>query len=451
MLVIKDPFNSDRFTEDDENILTILATPIAISLRNTQLLRGLQEAEQDVADRVRQLHTAAEIARDTVNVGMLNLDEHLSRISRLVRERFGLASAAIYLFDARSEALLLKQSSQVEGRARTVPEMEVLGGQSVISLAALRREPRLNVANSNGWFTRSNREQSEMEDELGIPILGGKELLGVFDLHLNHSPGFSQKGIEIYQVLADLIAVGILNTRLIGNIQEHLSIHRLLHHTASAAASSNTIEDALQSIANGLSVTYAGKRVAIYVANPNRCILELKSWAGFSVDEASTYTMPMDYGLIGWVADRQQPAMIPDTRLDDRHKPVHSSTLSILAVPLVYRDTLSGVLSLESDQVYGFTEIDQELVGTLGSTLAAIIANSQLLEKVQHQVDRQRRLYEITNQIRRSTDMETILKASAIELGKVLGTDLTRIEITAPPDRKLPIDPQSRAGVVEEE
>jgi len=452
VLLVKTSHSPEGFKEEDEDHLTILATPIAISIRNTQLLSGLQTAEHDVADRVRQMHTAAEIARDTVNIGMLNLDEHLSRISSLVLERFGLTAAAIYLFDARSESLVLKQSSSLDGRSKSIPEVDGIGAQSVVSLAAARKEPRLSISRATGWFHRPAREQADPEDELALPILGGKELLGILDLYRNHLPGFSQKDIETYQILADLIAVAILNSRLIGNIQEHLSIHRLLHHTASAAASCNTIEDALQSIVNGLAVIYTGSRIAVYLVSSDRTCLDLISWMGFPVDNPKQYTTPVGCSLIGWVAENQQPAMIPDTRMDERHLSMHASTHSILAVPLLYRDSLSGVISLESDQVYAFNEIDQELVSTLGSTLAAIIANSQLLEKVQQQVDRQRKLYEITSQIRRSTDMEMILKASAVELGKVLGTDLTRIEITAPPGKHtLWSESNHSSGELEEE
>jgi len=199
-------------------------------------------------------------------------------------------------------------------------------------------------------------------------------------------------------------------------------------------------------------VTYTGSRVSVYLVSSDRTCLDLKSWSGFPVDDPEQFSTSLGSNLVGWVAQNLQPARIPDIRLDERCLPTHASTHSILAVPLLYRDSLSGVLSLESDQLYAFNEIDQELVSTLGTTLAAIIANSQLLEKVQQQVDRQRKLYEITSQIRRSTDMEMILKASAVELGKVLGTDLARIEITAPPEKRtLWSESQLSADDLEEE
>jgi two-component system chemotaxis response regulator CheB len=49
-----------------------------------------------------------------------------------------------------------------------------------------------------------------------------------------------------------------------------------------------------------------------------------------------------------------------------------------LAVPLVYRNELLGVLNVESEQLNAYSENDEEMLGTLGGSLAAIIANGQV-------------------------------------------------------------------------
>jgi sigma-B regulation protein RsbU (phosphoserine phosphatase) len=100
-----------------------------------------------------------------------------------------------------------------------------------------------------------------------------------------------------------------------------------------------------------------------------------------------------------------------------------------LAVPLVYRNELLGVLNAESEQVNAYTENDEEMLGTLGGSLAAIIANARLLEQIRHQADRERLLYEMTNKIRRSSDMQTILNTTASELSRVLRARRTQIKI----------------------
>jgi sigma-B regulation protein RsbU (phosphoserine phosphatase) len=100
-----------------------------------------------------------------------------------------------------------------------------------------------------------------------------------------------------------------------------------------------------------------------------------------------------------------------------------------LAIPLVYRNEVLGVLNVESEQIAAYTENDEEMLGTLGGSLAAIVANARLLEQIRHQAERERALYEITSKIRRSTDMQTILATTASELTKAVGARTAQIKI----------------------
>jgi GAF domain-containing protein len=124
-----------------------------------------------------------------------------------------------------------------------------------------------------------------------------------------------------------------------------------------------------------------------------------------------------------------QPQRIDDVTQDQRYIQVGSNVRSELAIPLVYRGDLLGVLNVESDKVGAYSENDEELLGTLAGTLAAIISNARLLDQIRHQVDRERLLYEVTSKIRRSTDMQTIMATTTSELSKVLGAKRAEIKI----------------------
>ena len=69
------------------------------------------------------------------------------------------------------------------------------------------------------------------------------------------------------------------------------------------------------------------------------------------------------------------------------------------------------------------------MLGTLGGSLAAIIANARLLEQIRSQAERERVIFEITDKIRRTTDMQTILATTASELTRVIGASGVRIKL----------------------
>jgi GAF domain-containing protein len=108
-------------------------------------------------------------------------------------------------------------------------------------------------------------------------------------------------------------------------------------------------------------------------------------------------------------------------------------TCSVLALPLIYRNEVLGVLNVESEKTGAYTDSDEEMLGTLGGSLAAIIANARLVEQIRGQAERERLLYEVTSKIRRSTDIETILATTAGELVKVMGARRTQIKIEPVP------------------
>jgi GAF domain-containing protein len=96
---------------------------------------------------------------------------------------------------------------------------------------------------------------------------------------------------------------------------------------------------------------------------------------------------------------------------------------------LIYRNEVLGILNVESARVNAYTENDEEMLGTLAGSLAAIIAHSRLLEQFRQQVERERLLYDITSKIRRTTSPDKILSITADEISKVLNTRKTQIQI----------------------
>jgi GAF domain-containing protein len=84
---------------------------------------------------------------------------------------------------------------------------------------------------------------------------------------------------------------------------------------------------------------------------------------------------------------------------------------------------------VESEQLGAYTEGDEELLGTLGGSLAAIIANARLLEQIRTQAERERVLFEITDKIRRTTDLQTIITTTVSEITRVTGASRAYIKL----------------------
>jgi phosphoserine phosphatase RsbU/P len=252
--------------------------------------------------------------------------------------------------------------------------------------------------------------------------------LGEIDVQSTHPYAFTEDKIRSLQILADQMAIAVVNTELFSETQEHLSQHRLLHHITTTAASGTTLEEALESAVSGLQVTLGGDRVTILLTNREKNTLEAKASTGYAED-ISKVEISVGSGITGWAAAHKRPLRVKNVSEDPRYIAISSNTRSELAIPLVYRNELLGVLNVESELVDAYTENDEEMLGTLGGSLAAIIANARLLEQNRVQAERDRLIYEVTSKIRRSTDIQSIMIATANELTRLTGARYAKIQI----------------------
>jgi phosphoserine phosphatase RsbU/P len=87
-------------------------------------------------------------------------------------------------------------------------------------------------------------------------------------------------------------------------------------------------------------------------------------------------------GIVGAAGSTRQTLVVPDVRQDPRYIAANPETRSELAVPLIYRDRVIGVVDLESPRVGYFTEEHVRIFSTLAPQIAVAIENARLYERV---------------------------------------------------------------------
>lgn len=419
-LIIQDLENEHAFDEDDLKFFTTLAGQVAGVINNVRLLDESQH-------KALQLETAAEIARDIS--GSLNLDELLVKAVNFIRERFDFYHAAIFLHDLPGEFAMIREATGDAGAQMKRQGYKIgVGSKSIVGFVSGRGEQLIVNDTGKDATYYANPLLPDTRAEAAIPLKIGERILGVLDVQSTKPFAFSEDNLRSLQILADQLAVAVVNTELFSETQEHLSQHRLLHHITTSAASGTTLEEALESAVSGLQVTLGGDRVAILLVDRDKKVLGVKASTGYA-EEISKVQIEIGSGVTGWVAAHRRPLRVRDVSQDPRYIPVSSNTRSELAIPLIYRNELLGVLNVESEQVDAYNENDEEMLGTLGGSLAAIIANARLLEQIRVQAERERLINAVTGKIRRSTDIQSILMATASEITRITGARFTKIQV----------------------
>ena len=207
-----------------------------------------------------------------------------------------------------------------------------------------------------------------------------------------------------------------------------LQLQHLLR-IATAANASASLEDALDIVTNRLKDSGMGDRISILLPNPAG-ELQIAASAGYSQQPNLDQAIAMNNGMAGKSAAERRPLRVDDASTAIIDFNLDPGVQSQLAIPLLFRDELCGVLNLESDQANHFDETDQELLMALGVSLGGMIANFRLVEQARRQVLHERQLFEATSHIRRAVDLQGILETAARELAQNLGARRVHITLT---------------------
>jgi signal transduction protein with GAF and PtsI domain len=101
-----------------------------------------------------------------------------------------------------------------------------------------------------------------------------------------------------------------------------------------------------------------------------------------------------------------------------------------LALPLQWAGrTIGGLLLGRMASERNFSTEEIQLANLLALQVAANIESARLFDQTRRQAEREHLLFEITNRIRRSVDMQGILTTTASELSRALGARRASIKI----------------------
>lgn len=401
---------------------------VAALLKISHDVTDLVNTQNIAKRRADQLLTTSEIAREATT-GSLDIDETLRRLVNLVKTRFGFYHSSIFLLDALGQFAVLRESTGEAGaQLKEKGHKLAVGSASIIGQTTEKGEPVVvgDVTKEANYYP--NPLLPNTKSEAGIPLKLGERVYGALDVQSEEVDAFSQEDINILRVLADQLAVTIQNANLYSKTQQTLERHRLLQQFTSTSGQNLTFEDAVRTSVLTLQKIFTKDKISLLIPSKDNS-LKVSSFAGYSSEEITEDTKKLGEGFIGIVGQEKVAQISSDVPAEKTSGLLFSQTRSFIAVPIVYANRLLGVIDIENSEPGLYDENDQEIVTSLASNLASLIANIELVDRIRLQVDRQRQLYEISSKIRQSTDIETIMRTSLSEICTALNIRKASIEL----------------------
>jgi sigma-B regulation protein RsbU (phosphoserine phosphatase) len=143
--------------------------------------------------------------------------------------------------------------------------------------------------------------------------------------------------------------------------------------------------------------------------------LSIRYSIGHREEIVRSLVLPLGEGITGAAAASRQPILVPDVRSDPRYLTALDAVQSELAVPMLARGKLVGVIDLQSTRLNAYREQDRSLLQLIATRVAVSIDNARLYRRV----DRQNRTLKTLSNL--SQEFSSILDLDEL-LGKIAKT-----------------------------
>ena len=147
---------------------------------------------------------------------------------------------------------------------------------------------------------------------------------------------------------------------------------------------------------------------AILLLNDRTHELRMRFQIGHT-PEVQRSRIPLGKGVVGQVALTRQPLLINDVATVEGYIPANPEVRSELAVPLIAKNKLIGVMDLESEKPGYFRPEHLHLLTLTASRIAQAIENARLYARVSRQAQTLTVLNEISTELTSILDLDPLL------------------------------------------
>ena len=333
-------------------------------------LNGTPEVSAEV------LATLAEIGEE-VN-SSLDLDEVLARTAALIKRHIDYEFFGVLLPESDGEHL--KHRFAIGYPRDLADNLRVPIGQGITGTAATTGHS-VRVADTSKDARYINAIDS-VRSELAVPLMLQGKCIGVLDIQSRHLDYFTRDQQNILTLLASRLAVAIENARLFQQVRSQAETLLLLNEVSRETSSILDVEELLRRAAEQIKrvIDYQILSLMLYDEEQKAFRHRIDVKHGHRVQ--GKLRSAATEGIVGAAATLREPVVVPDVTVDPRYIMVNQETRSELAIPMIHKGKVIGVLDLESPQPNYFTEDHVQTLSILAANLAVSLENARLYEQV---------------------------------------------------------------------
>src|SRR4029077_19112257 len=221
-----------------------------------------------------------------------------------------------------------------------------------------------------------------VRSELAVPLMLQGKCVGVLDIQSRHLDYFTPDQQNILTLLASRLAVAIENARLFQKVKAQADTLLLLSEVGRETGSILDVEALLRRASEQTKRVIDYQILSIMLYNEEQKVFLHRVDVKHGHQVHGKLRVAASEGIVGAAAALKEPVLVPDVTVDPRYVMVNPETRSELAIPMVNKGKVIGVLDLESPQPNYFTEDHVQTLSILAANLAVSLENARLYEQL---------------------------------------------------------------------
>ncbi|MCC7157525.1 MAG: GAF domain-containing protein [Bryobacterales bacterium] len=162
---------------------------------------------------------------------------------------------------------------------------------------------------------------------------------------------------------------------------------------------------------------------AILLYSERLQVLSIRYSRGHRDELVTNLHIKLGEGITGAAGQTRQPVLVDDVTADRRYLNAMDAVRSELAVPMITRGKLVGVLDLQSTARAAFNEQDRALLQLIAARIATAIENARLYRRVEQSNRTQRTLTHLAHEFSSILDVDALLDKIAKSIHGLINYD----------------------------
>ncbi|HEV2398843.1 MAG TPA: SpoIIE family protein phosphatase [Candidatus Sulfotelmatobacter sp.] len=218
---------------------------------------------------------------------------------------------------------------------------------------------------------------------------------------------------------------------------DRLPVESLLLDVADVLATSLDLDTTLRRVAEVVRKVIDYEIFAILLLNEKTQELRFRFQIGYPPDFAERTRIKVGQGVTGIAAQTRQAVLIDDVREDARYIEAIPNVCSELAIPLITKNRVIGVIDIEAREPGAFTEEHLRILTLVASRMAAGIENAQLYTRTKKQARILLLLNEIARELTSILNFDELLGRIAELVRRLIDYQMFSILLLDPAGEKL--------------